>query len=87
MPDVTFRSTTKVIDYAFATTVPVPGETLSEGAWLRWYIKELTDLSFTDAQAASALWHLRVLLAPPTDLLQLALVLKVVRNLIRRPCT
>ncbi|KAK0442353.1 hypothetical protein EV421DRAFT_1736217 [Armillaria borealis] len=50
-------STTKVIDYAFATTVPVPGEILSEGAWLRWYIKKLTDLSFTDAQAASALWH------------------------------
>ncbi|PBK99973.1 hypothetical protein ARMGADRAFT_1074800 [Armillaria gallica] len=78
-------STTKVIDYAFATTVPVPGESLSEGAWLRWYIKKLTDLSFTDTQAASALWHLRVLLAPPTDLLQLALVLKVVWNLIRRP--
>ncbi|KAK0188421.1 hypothetical protein F5146DRAFT_982989 [Armillaria mellea] len=80
-------STTKVIDYAFATTMPVPGETLSEGAWLRWYIKKLTDLAFTDAQAASALWHLRVLLAPPTDLLQLALVLKVVWNLIKRPCT
>ncbi|KAK0489407.1 hypothetical protein IW261DRAFT_1414756 [Armillaria novae-zelandiae] len=67
--------------YAFATTVPVPGETLSEGAWLRWYIKRLTDLSFIDAQASSALWHLRVLLAPPTYLLQPALVLKVVWNL------
>ncbi|PBK60674.1 hypothetical protein ARMSODRAFT_897726 [Armillaria solidipes] len=80
-------STTKVVDYAFATTVPVSGETLSEGAWLRWYIKRLTDLSFTDAQAGSALWHFRVLLAPPIDLLQVALVLKVVWNLIRRPCT
>ncbi|KAK0188411.1 hypothetical protein F5146DRAFT_1055132 [Armillaria mellea] len=75
------------LDYAFATTVPVPGETLSEGAWLRWYIKKLTDLAFTDAQAASALWRLQVLLAPPNDLLQPALVLKVVWNLIKRPCT
>ncbi|KAK0501771.1 hypothetical protein EDD18DRAFT_1431988 [Armillaria luteobubalina] len=73
-------------DYGFPTTVPVPGETLSEGAWLRWYIKKLTDLAFTDAQAASALWHIRVLLAPPTDLMQLSLVLKVVWNLIRCPC-
>ncbi|KAK0215034.1 hypothetical protein IW262DRAFT_1404470 [Armillaria fumosa] len=80
-------STTKVVDYAFATTVPVSGETLSEGAWLRWYIKKLTDLSFTDAKASSALWHLRVLLAPPADLLQPALVLKVVWNLIRSPST
>ncbi|PBK99981.1 hypothetical protein ARMGADRAFT_1074807 [Armillaria gallica] len=80
-------SMTKVVDYAFATTVPVPGETLSEGAWLRWYIKKLTDLSFTDAQAGSAIWHSGVLLAPPTDLLQLTLVLKVVWHLIKCPCT
>ncbi|SJL13850.1 uncharacterized protein ARMOST_17299 [Armillaria ostoyae] len=80
-------SMTKVVDYAFATTVPVPGETLSEGAWLRWYIKKLTDLSFTDAQAGSAIWHFGVLLAPPTDLLQLTLVLKVVWHLIKCPCT
>ncbi|KAK0501783.1 hypothetical protein EDD18DRAFT_1317898 [Armillaria luteobubalina] len=79
-------NTTKTIDYGFPTTVPVPGETLSEGAWLRWYIKKLTDLAFTDTQAASALWHLRVLLVPPTDLMQLSLVLKVAWNLIRRPC-
>ncbi|KAK0501773.1 hypothetical protein EDD18DRAFT_1347844 [Armillaria luteobubalina] len=78
---------TKVVDYEFETTVPVPGETLSEGAWLRWYIKKLTDLSFTDDQAGSALWHLRVLLAPPTDLLQPDLVLKVAWNLIARSCT
>ncbi|KAK0489401.1 hypothetical protein IW261DRAFT_1390954 [Armillaria novae-zelandiae] len=80
-------NTNKTIDYAFPTTVPVPGETLSEGAWLRWYMKKLTDLAFTDAQAASALWHVRVLLAPPTDLMQLSLVLKVAWNLIRGPCT
>ncbi|KAK0215858.1 hypothetical protein EDD85DRAFT_996317 [Armillaria nabsnona] len=80
-------SMTKVVDYAFATTVPVPGETLSEGAWLRWYIKKLTDLSFTDAQAGSAIWHFGVLLAPPTDLLQLTLVLKVAWHLIKCPCT
>ncbi|KAK0202364.1 hypothetical protein DFS33DRAFT_889874 [Desarmillaria ectypa] len=74
-----------ILDYAFATTVPVPRETLSEGAWLRWDIEKLTGFSFTDAQAGSASWHFRVFLAPPIDLLQLTL--KVIRNSIRFPRT
>ncbi|KAK0489354.1 hypothetical protein IW261DRAFT_1327060, partial [Armillaria novae-zelandiae] len=34
-------------DYSYSTTVPLPGETLSEGSWIRWYTKKLTVLSFT----------------------------------------
>ncbi|KAG7444002.1 uncharacterized protein BT62DRAFT_921626 [Guyanagaster necrorhizus] len=34
-------STTKVADYAFASTVPIPGETFSEGSWLRWTLKQV----------------------------------------------
>ncbi|KAK0188408.1 hypothetical protein F5146DRAFT_1055127 [Armillaria mellea] len=40
-------NSTKVADYAFASTVPVLGETLSEGLLLRWYMKRLAILSFT----------------------------------------
>ncbi|KAK0489409.1 hypothetical protein IW261DRAFT_1641693 [Armillaria novae-zelandiae] len=76
-------SSTKVADYAFRSTVPVLGETLSEGALLRWYMKRLMILSFTDAQAGSAIWHFRVLLAPSIDLLQPGLVFKVLWGLIK----
>ncbi|KAK0188416.1 hypothetical protein F5146DRAFT_1055146 [Armillaria mellea] len=74
---------TKVGDYLYPTTVPIPGETLSHGSWLRWYMKRLTILSFTDDQAASALWHVRTLLAPSIDTLQPGLVFKVMWNLFK----
>ncbi|KAK0466726.1 uncharacterized protein EV420DRAFT_644063 [Desarmillaria tabescens] len=77
--------TTKVADYAFPSTVPVRGETLSQGSWLRWYMKRLMTLSLTDAQAGSAIWHFRVLLAPSIDLLQSRLLLKVIWNFIKHP--
>ncbi|KAG7444024.1 uncharacterized protein BT62DRAFT_952962 [Guyanagaster necrorhizus] len=73
----------KVGDYSFPTTVPLPGETLSKGSWLRWYMKKLTILSFTDDQAGSVLWHIRSLLAPTTDALQPALIFKVCLSLIK----
>ncbi|KAK0215855.1 hypothetical protein EDD85DRAFT_443784 [Armillaria nabsnona] len=76
-------SSTKVADYAFASTVPVLGETLSEGSLLRWYMKRLMILSFTDAQAGSAIWHFRVLLAPSIDLLQPRLLFKVLWSMIK----
>ncbi|KAK0501788.1 hypothetical protein EDD18DRAFT_1347857 [Armillaria luteobubalina] len=76
-------SSTKVADYAFGSTEPVPGETRSEGALLRWYMKRLMILSFTDARAGSAIWHFRVLLAPSIDLLQPRLVFKVLWSLIK----
>ncbi|KAK0466734.1 uncharacterized protein EV420DRAFT_1505023 [Desarmillaria tabescens] len=71
---------TKVGDYWYRTTVPIPGETLSQGSWLRWYMKQLTILSFTDDQAGSALWHVRALLAPSIDALQPGLIFKVLWN-------
>ncbi|KAK0489389.1 hypothetical protein IW261DRAFT_1444751 [Armillaria novae-zelandiae] len=74
----------KAGDYSFSTTVPLPGETLSEGSWLRWYMKKLIILSFTDDQAGSALWHIRSLLAPSIDTLQPGLILKVFLSLLKR---
>ncbi|KAK0501762.1 hypothetical protein EDD18DRAFT_1347834 [Armillaria luteobubalina] len=73
----------KVGDYSFPTTTPIPGETLSKGSWLRWYMKKLIILSFTDDQAGSALWHFRSLLAPSIDALQPGLILKVCLSLLK----
>ncbi|KAK0215876.1 hypothetical protein EDD85DRAFT_444658 [Armillaria nabsnona] len=73
----------KASDYSLPTTVPLPGETLSKGSWLRWYMKKLIVLSFTDDQAGSVLWHVRSLFAPPTDALHPRLILKVCLSLIK----
>ncbi|KAG6827587.1 hypothetical protein H0H92_011210 [Tricholoma furcatifolium] len=34
-------SGTKLVDYGFKSTLPVAGEQLSEGSWLRWYLRRL----------------------------------------------
>ncbi|KAK0499761.1 hypothetical protein EDD18DRAFT_1103064 [Armillaria luteobubalina] len=36
--------------YSFPQTIPLPGETLATGLWLRWYMKKLIVLAFTDDQ-------------------------------------
>ncbi|KAK0226312.1 hypothetical protein IW262DRAFT_757969 [Armillaria fumosa] len=76
---------TKTGDYAYPTTIPVAGETLAKGSWIRWYMKKLYAVALNDAQAGSALWHSRVLLAPSTDMFQLGLVVKVLWSLFKTP--
>ncbi|PBK82809.1 hypothetical protein ARMGADRAFT_686101 [Armillaria gallica] len=76
---------TKTGDYAYPTTVPVAGETLAKGSWLRWYMKKLYAVALSDAQAGSVLWHSRVLLAPSTDIFQLGLILKILWSVIKSP--
>ncbi|PBK99933.1 hypothetical protein ARMGADRAFT_1074766 [Armillaria gallica] len=73
----------KVSDYSFPETIPLPGETLSNGSWLRWYMKKLIVLAFTDDQAGSAMWRSRCLLAPSSETFQLGLILKVCWSLIK----
>ncbi|PBL00011.1 hypothetical protein ARMGADRAFT_959754 [Armillaria gallica] len=41
----------KAGDYGYETTNPVPGERLSKGWFLRWYIRKLHILAFTDKQS------------------------------------
>ncbi|KAK0466721.1 uncharacterized protein EV420DRAFT_1698330 [Desarmillaria tabescens] len=72
-------------DYGYETTIPVPGEHLSKGRFLRWYMRKLHILAFTDKQAGSSLWHVKMFLAPPIDNMQLGLVLKIAWNFIRDP--
>ncbi|KAF5354617.1 hypothetical protein D9757_009569 [Collybiopsis confluens] len=75
----------KIGDYAYKTTIPVQGETLSKGTLLRWYIRKLHILAFTDKQAGSALWHVKMFLAPSIDYLQFGLILKVLGNFLLHP--
>ncbi|KAF8150617.1 hypothetical protein B0H34DRAFT_801557 [Crassisporium funariophilum] len=69
---------TKIGDYGFTTTTPLPGETLSTGAWLRWYSGRLLLLSGVDDQASSVLWHTKMFLAPGIDYFHPALLAKVI---------
>ncbi|KAK0501744.1 hypothetical protein EDD18DRAFT_1317883 [Armillaria luteobubalina] len=73
----------KVSDYSFPQTIPLPGETLATGSWLRWYMKKLIVLAFTDDQAGSAMWRSKCLLAPSTETFQLGLIFKVCWGLIK----
>ncbi|KAJ7171764.1 hypothetical protein C8R43DRAFT_979363 [Mycena crocata] len=38
---------TRLMDYAVPTTEPIPGESLSSGAYVRWYTKHLQHLAIT----------------------------------------
>ncbi|EGN96341.1 hypothetical protein SERLA73DRAFT_186050 [Serpula lacrymans var. lacrymans S7.3] len=70
-------SGTKTVDYGYKTTVPIDGETLSQGSWLRWYIGKLQIISLKDRDVNSVLWHNRMFLAPGIDIMHPKLVLKV----------
>ncbi|KIM76599.1 hypothetical protein PILCRDRAFT_12650 [Piloderma croceum F 1598] len=77
--------TTKIVDYGLPTTVPIPGESLSSGALIRWYQRRFQLLVFTDKDACSAIWHVRSFLAPQIDTIQPSLVLKVLWIAITHP--
>ncbi|KAI0338097.1 hypothetical protein BDW22DRAFT_810294 [Trametopsis cervina] len=59
---------TKTFDYGFSTTRPVKGETLQSGSFARWYLDMFIEAALKDKTCASAMWHVRMLLAPPTDM-------------------
>ncbi|GJE94120.1 hypothetical protein PsYK624_102880 [Phanerochaete sordida] len=59
---------TKTFDYGFASTRPVKGETLDCGSFARWYLDLFIDAALKDSELASCMWHVRMLLAPPTDM-------------------
>ncbi|KAJ7804362.1 hypothetical protein B0H14DRAFT_3153977 [Mycena olivaceomarginata] len=68
---------TRLMDYGIPTTEPLPGESLSSGSYLRWYIAQLQRLSITDDDAAWALYNSSHGTASPIDALYPRLVLKV----------
>ncbi|KAF8590234.1 hypothetical protein K439DRAFT_1330922 [Ramaria rubella] len=63
--------------YGFETTVPVAGETLEHGKMIRSYTDRVLFAAEKDRRIASALWHVRMLMAPPTDLFTPTVLFKV----------
>ena len=90
----TMLSVPHVTDYGFPTTRPVLGETLSRGRWARLWLDWFVDAAIGEGNdgsgakvasapspspaLASTLWHVRMLLAPPTDMFAPRAVLSVV---------
>ncbi|KAJ7485099.1 hypothetical protein B0H11DRAFT_1722338 [Mycena galericulata] len=68
---------TRLIDYGIPTTDPVTGESLSSGAYLRWYISELQHLAVTDEDAALVVYNSAVGLGSPIDAFHPNLVVKI----------
>ncbi|KAJ7814291.1 hypothetical protein B0H14DRAFT_2522274 [Mycena olivaceomarginata] len=68
---------TRLMDYSIPTTEPLPGESLSSGSYLRWYIAQLQQLSITDDDAAWVLYNSSHGTASPIDALYPRLVLKI----------
>ncbi|KAJ7195833.1 hypothetical protein GGX14DRAFT_376714 [Mycena pura] len=68
---------TRLIDYGVPTTEPVPGESLSSGAFLRWYITQLQHLAVTDEDAALVIYNSSIGIGCPIDAFNPNLVAKV----------
>jgi len=59
----------KGFDYGWSTTTPVAGETLNQGSFGRKLGRQINRLCRNDPEAYAHLWHVIMMLAPPTDLL------------------
>ncbi|KAF7344200.1 hypothetical protein MVEN_01710500 [Mycena venus] len=68
---------TRLIDYGVPTTEPIPGESLSSGAFLRSYISHLQHLAITDEDAALVVYNSAVGLGSPIDAFHPNLVMKI----------
>ncbi|KAG8926052.1 hypothetical protein FRC02_009254 [Tulasnella sp. 418] len=73
----TMWSGTRTQDYGFPDTIPVAGESLSDGALMREYSKQVLALTRVNAKANHLVWHVNMLIAPVTDLFSPWLVGKV----------
>ncbi|KZT32360.1 hypothetical protein SISSUDRAFT_1066988 [Sistotremastrum suecicum HHB10207 ss-3] len=60
---------TKADDYGWDTTVPVEGETLKEGAFLRWYVRNFVNLTTKNEYAATVLFNSSMFIAPASDVI------------------
>lgn len=69
---------TKAEDYGWETTVPVEGEALEDGKWVRWYTRNLIAVGRENATVANAIYGSAMFLAPGTDALHPAIVVRVI---------
>ncbi|KAJ7101457.1 hypothetical protein B0H15DRAFT_816167 [Mycena belliarum] len=68
---------TRVMDYGVPTTEPLPGESLSSGASLRWYIAKLQRLALIDEHAGLVLFDSSMGLATAIDAFHPNLIFKI----------
>ncbi|KAH7924669.1 hypothetical protein BV22DRAFT_1090482 [Leucogyrophana mollusca] len=74
---------TRVYDYGWDSTIPIPGETLAYGSWLRWFQRNILTLSQTDREACSAFWHTMMALSPPIDMFHPRILAKILWHVLR----
>ncbi|KAJ6560732.1 hypothetical protein B0H10DRAFT_2118816 [Mycena sp. CBHHK59/15] len=68
---------TRIMDYGIPMTEPLPGESLSSGAYLRWYITRLQRLSIIDDDAAWVMYNSSMGLGSAIDAFYPRLALKI----------
>ncbi|KZS95628.1 hypothetical protein SISNIDRAFT_483852 [Sistotremastrum niveocremeum HHB9708] len=54
----------KASDYSWDTTIPVEGESLKDGAFLRWYQRNLLDVASKNENVAVVLYDISMLITP-----------------------
>ncbi|KAF8891422.1 hypothetical protein CPB85DRAFT_1441025 [Mucidula mucida] len=75
----------KLVDYGMPTTTPAAGEDRASCSLSRWFMRRLQELSRTDEQAGSVLWHAQMMLnSTSIDALHPILVIKVLWLALRR---
>ncbi|KZS95632.1 hypothetical protein SISNIDRAFT_483856 [Sistotremastrum niveocremeum HHB9708] len=69
---------TKTADYGWKTTVPVEGETLEKGAFIRWYTRNFFKVSCRNKDVAAVGYNSAMFLAPPTDVISPGIAVQVI---------
>ncbi|KZT32412.1 hypothetical protein SISSUDRAFT_1028503 [Sistotremastrum suecicum HHB10207 ss-3] len=65
-------------DYGWNTTIPAEGEDLSQGAFMRWYTRNLFSVASKNDDVAAVVYNCAMFLAPGSDVLAPGIVLRVV---------
>ena len=52
-----YRGGTKYVDYILDTTVPAAGETLRNGAALRWFLRKIDELEIAGVRSRRYFWE------------------------------
>ncbi|KZT41427.1 hypothetical protein SISSUDRAFT_981801 [Sistotremastrum suecicum HHB10207 ss-3] len=68
---------TKAEDYGWDTTTPVEGESLTDGAWVRWYTWNLIAVALNSDSVGAAVYNSAMFIAPGTDVTTPGIALQV----------
>ncbi|KAF5384566.1 hypothetical protein D9757_006481 [Collybiopsis confluens] len=73
---------TRMIAYGHPFTIPIPGDDLKAGTFIRWYSGKLRSLAVKDMAASSAIWNSTMGFGTPVDIFHPALLIKTFWRLI-----